>query len=87
MGNSKMKTVGVIGLGYVGLPTAIGFHDAGFGRGGRDVPAFGAGRRDDVVHVGVAGGVFPGHDHVNGSLGHVNAPDLEAGVVEADGCG
>ena len=23
-------TVGIIGLGYVGLPTAIGFHDAGF---------------------------------------------------------
>jgi UDP-N-acetyl-D-mannosaminuronate dehydrogenase len=22
--------VGIIGLGYVGLPTAIGFHDAGF---------------------------------------------------------
>ena len=25
-----MQTVGIIGLGYVGLPTAIGFHDAGF---------------------------------------------------------
>ena len=23
-------TVGIIGLGYVGLPTAIGFHDGGF---------------------------------------------------------
>ena len=30
-------TVGVIGLGYVGLPTAIGFHDAGFTVWGVDV--------------------------------------------------
>ena len=32
-----MKSVGVIGLGYVGLPTAIGFHDAGFEVWGVDV--------------------------------------------------
>lgn len=32
-----MKSVGVIGLGYVGLPTAIGFHDAGFNVWGVDV--------------------------------------------------
>ena len=30
-------TVGVIGLGYVGLPTAIGFHDAGFAIWGVDI--------------------------------------------------
>jgi hypothetical protein len=30
-------TVGIIGLGYVGLPTAIGFHDAGFEIWGVDV--------------------------------------------------
>ena len=30
-------TIGVIGLGYVGLPTAIGFHDAGFNVWGVDV--------------------------------------------------
>ena len=30
-------TVGIIGLGYVGLPTAIGFHDAGFIVWGVDV--------------------------------------------------
>jgi len=30
-------TVGIIGLGYVGLPTAIGFHDAGFNVWGVDV--------------------------------------------------
>ena len=30
-------TVGVIGLGYVGLPTAIGFHDAGFRAWGVDI--------------------------------------------------
>jgi len=32
-----MKSVGVIGLGYVGLPTAIGFYDAGFEVWGVDV--------------------------------------------------
>ena len=30
-------TVGIIGLGYVGLPTAIGFHDAGFDVWGVDI--------------------------------------------------
>ena len=30
-------TIGVIGLGYVGLPTAIGFHDAGFTVYGMDI--------------------------------------------------
>lgn len=30
-------TIGVIGLGYVGLPTAIGFHDSGFKIWGVDV--------------------------------------------------
>ena len=30
-------TIGIIGLGYVGLPTAIGFHDAGFNVWGVDV--------------------------------------------------
>jgi UDP-N-acetyl-D-mannosaminuronate dehydrogenase len=30
-------TVGIIGLGNVGLPTAIGFHDAGFNVWGVDV--------------------------------------------------
>ena len=30
-------TVGIIGLGYVGLPTAIGFHDAGFTVWGVDI--------------------------------------------------
>lgn len=30
-------TVGIIGLGYVGLPTAIGFHDAGFKVWGVDI--------------------------------------------------
>ena len=30
-------SIGVIGLGYVGLPTAIGFHDAGFEVWGVDV--------------------------------------------------
>jgi len=30
-------TIGIIGLGYVGLPTAIGFHDAGFKVWGVDI--------------------------------------------------
>ena len=34
--NAEM-TIGIIGLGYVGLPTAIGFHDAGFTVWGVDV--------------------------------------------------
>ena len=33
----KEVTIGIIGLGYVGLPTAIGFHDAGFTVWGVDV--------------------------------------------------
>lgn len=33
----SIQTIGVIGLGYVGLPTAIGFHDAGFAVWGVDV--------------------------------------------------
>ena len=33
----KDLTVGIISLGYVGLPTAIGFHDAGFTVWGVDV--------------------------------------------------
>ncbi|MBM54391.1 MAG: nucleotide sugar dehydrogenase [Euryarchaeota archaeon] len=32
-----VKSVAIIGLGYVGLPTAIGFHDAGFNVWGVDV--------------------------------------------------
>ena len=34
--NNKLN-IGIIGLGYVGLPTAIGFHDAGFTVWGVDV--------------------------------------------------
>ena len=35
--NSGELNVGVIGLGYVGLPTAIGFYDAGFNVWGVDI--------------------------------------------------
>ena len=35
--DSGNLTVGIIGLGYVGLPTAIGFRDAGFDVWGVDV--------------------------------------------------
>ena len=41
-------TVGIIGLGYVGLPTAIGFHDAGFNVWGVDVSQ----RTVDMVRAG-----------------------------------
>ncbi len=37
--NSGNLNVGVIGLGYVGLPTAIGFYDAGFNVWGVDICA------------------------------------------------
>ena len=40
--------VGIIGLGYVGLPTAIGFHDAGFNVWGVDVSQ----RTVDMVMLG-----------------------------------
>jgi nucleotide sugar dehydrogenase len=43
-----METVGIIGLGYVGLPTAIGFHDAGFNVWGVDVSQ----RTVDMVKAG-----------------------------------
>ena len=33
----KEITIGIVGLGYVGLPTAIGFHDAGFTVWGVDI--------------------------------------------------
>jgi len=58
-------TIGVVGLGYVGLPTALGFHDAGFRVHGLDVSerlidALRAGENpgDDSAHDGVipAGG-------------------------------
>ena len=35
--SSGKLSIGVIGLGYVGLPTAIGFHDAGFEVWGVDI--------------------------------------------------
>ena len=41
-------TIGIIGLGYVGLPTAIGFHDAGFNVWGVDVSQ----RTVDMVKAG-----------------------------------
>ena len=41
-------TIGIIGLGYVGLPTAIGFHDAGFNVWGVDVSQ----RTVDLVKAG-----------------------------------
>ena len=41
-------TVGIIGLGYVGLPTAIGFHDSGFNVWGVDISQ----RTVDMVNRG-----------------------------------
>ena len=43
-----MHNIGIIGLGYVGLPTAIGFHDAGFEVWGVDVSQ----RTVDMVRAG-----------------------------------
>ena len=46
--SNKDMTLGIIGLGYVGLPTAIGFHDAGFLVWGVDVSQ----RTVDMVRAG-----------------------------------
>jgi len=46
--NMSDLTVGIIGLGYVGLPTAIGFHDAGFTVWGVDISQ----RTVDMVNKG-----------------------------------
>ena len=35
--DNRDLTIGIVGLGYVGLPTAIGFHDAGFRVMGFDI--------------------------------------------------
>ena len=48
LASSGNLTVGIIGLGYVGLPTAIGFHDAGFNVWGVDVSQ----RTVDMVRAG-----------------------------------
>ena len=48
LASSGKLTVGIIGLGYVGLPTAIGFHDAGFSVWGVDVSQ----RTVDMVKAG-----------------------------------
>ncbi len=46
--SADFSTIGIIGLGYVGLPTAIGFHDAGFNVWGVDVSE----RTVDLVNQG-----------------------------------
>ena len=46
--DSGQLNVGIIGLGYVGLPTAIGFRDAGFNVGGVDL----SDRIVDSLHSG-----------------------------------
>ena len=48
LASNKDMTLGIIGLGYVGLPTAIGFHDAGFLVWGVDVSQ----RTVDMVRAG-----------------------------------
>ena len=51
-------TIGVIGLGYVGLPTALGFLDAGFRVRGVDVTS----RVIDALKAGENPGDDPQHD-------------------------
>ena len=53
-------TVGIIGLGYVGLPTAIGFHDARFTVWGVDVSQ----RTVDMVKAGNNPTGDPDVDHI-----------------------
>ena len=51
-------TIGVIGLGYVGLPTALGFLDAGFRVRGVDVNK----QVIDALSLGENPGDDPQHD-------------------------
>ena len=51
-------TIGIIGLGYVGLPTALGFHDVGFRVRGIDVSQ----RVIDDLSAGKNPGDDPNHD-------------------------
>ena len=53
-------TIGVIGLGYVGLPTALGFLDAGFRVRGVDVTQ----RVIDALSAGKNPGDDPQHDDI-----------------------
>ena len=53
-------TIGVIGLGYVGLPTALGFLDAGFRVRGVDVTQ----RVIDALSRGENPGDDPQHDDI-----------------------
>ena len=62
-------TVGVIGLGYVGLPTAIGFHDAGFTVWGVDVSQ----RTVDMVKAGENPTGDPDVDNIVPQPGNVAA--------------
>ena len=53
-------TIGVIGLGYVGLPTALGFHDAGFRVRGVDINK----QTISMLEKGQNSGDDPQHDDV-----------------------
>jgi len=57
---SRDLTIGIIGLGYVGLPTALGFHDAGFRVRGADVSQ----RTISMLEKGQNPGDDPQHDDV-----------------------
>ena len=56
----------------------------GFGGRGGDVPAGRPGRRNEIVHVRVAGGVAAFTDRRHGPLGDVHAPDFESSVKETN---
>lgn len=53
-------TIGVIGLGYVGLPTAIGFHEAGFNVWGVDISQHSI----DLINQGINPTGDPDVDHI-----------------------
>ena len=57
---ARELTIGVIGLGYVGLPTALGFLDAGFRVRGVDVST----RVIDCLRQGENPGDDPQHDDI-----------------------
>ena len=78
LASSGKLTVGIIGLGYVGLPTAIGFHDAGFNVWGVDVSQ----RTVDMVKAGKNPTGDPDVDDIVPAPGterwHITASSAEA---------
>src|ERR1700754_934504 len=70
---TRTATVGIIGLGYAGLPLAVGFAEAGFAVVGVDLRA----DRRDAIAVG--------HSYVGDITDEVLGPLVERGQLRATG--